>query len=84
MLVLTRRVGEVVVIGNDVVVTVLSVSGRQVRIGIKAPSTVPILRQELYERVRNEERVGQTSTRDNTKGIEPGDRSSLAQRPAQL
>ena len=68
MLVLTRRVGEVVMIGNDVVVTVLAVAGRQVRIGIKAPSAVRILRQEIFERVKNEERAGQTCTRDNTEG----------------
>jgi len=77
MLVLTRRVGEAVVIGNDVLVTVLSVTGKQVRIGIKAPSAVPILRQELlHERIKNAEHAGQTCTRDN--------KSSLAQPPAQL
>jgi carbon storage regulator len=69
MLVLTRRVGEVVVIGDDVHVTVLSVSGKQVRMGIKAPSSVPILRQELlYERIKNVEHADQTCTRDDTKG----------------
>jgi carbon storage regulator len=47
MLVLTRRLGECVHIGDEVVVTVLAVSGRNVRLGIEAPTSVPILRSEL-------------------------------------
>ena len=49
MLILTRRVGESVVIGEDVTVTVLGVKGNQVRIGIQAPGEVPVYREELLQ-----------------------------------
>jgi carbon storage regulator len=54
MLILTRRVGETVVIGNDVDVTVLGVKGNQVRIGIKAPRDVSVHREEIYKRIKDE------------------------------
>ncbi len=54
MLILTRRVGETIVIGDDVVVTVLGIKGNQVRIGINAPKNVSVHRQEIYERIQNE------------------------------
>ena len=55
MLILTRRVGETVMIGNDVTVTVLGVKGNQVRIGINAPKTVAVHREEIYERIKREQ-----------------------------
>jgi len=54
MLILTRRVGEAVVIGEEVTVTVLGVKGNQVRIGIDAPKSVSVHRDEIYERIKNE------------------------------
>ena len=54
MLILTRRVGETVMIGNDVTVTVLGVKGNQVRIGVLAPKEVGVHREEIYERIRHE------------------------------
>ena len=54
MLILTRRVGETVVIGNDVDVTVLGVKGNQVRLGVKAPREVSVHREEIYKRIQNE------------------------------
>ena len=54
MLVLTRRVNETVIVGDDVMVTVLSVSGNQVRIGINAPRHVSVHREEIYEKIRHE------------------------------
>jgi len=54
MLILTRRVGEALVIGDDVTVTVLGIKGNQVRIGVKAPKDVPVHREEIFERIRIE------------------------------
>ena len=55
MLILTRRVGETLVVGDDVTVTVLGVKGNQVRIGVKAPRDVSVHREEIYERIKNEQ-----------------------------
>jgi carbon storage regulator len=55
MLILTRRVGETVMIGNDVTVTVLGVKGNQVRIGINAPKSVAVHREEIFERIKREQ-----------------------------
>lgn len=54
MLILTRRVGEKVIIAEDVTVTVLAIKGNQIRIGIDAPRDVQIHREEIYERIRKE------------------------------
>ena len=54
MLILTRRVGETVMIGNDVTVTVLGVKGNQVRVGVNAPRDVAVHREEIYERIKRE------------------------------
>jgi carbon storage regulator len=54
MLILTRRVGETLMIGEDVTVTVLSVQGNQVRVGINAPKNVEVHREEIYARVQSE------------------------------
>lgn len=61
MLILTRRVGESVVIGEDVTVTVLGVKGNQVRIGINAPKTVAVHREEIFERIKNGQGTGDRS-----------------------
>ncbi len=54
MLILTRRVGETLIIGEDVTVTVLGIKGNQVRIGVKAPKDVSVHREEIFERIRVE------------------------------
>jgi carbon storage regulator len=54
MLILTRRVGETVMIGDEVTVTVLGVKGNQVRMGINAPRTVAVHREEIFERIKHE------------------------------
>ena len=55
MLILTRRVGETVMIGDEVTVTVLGVKGNQVRIGVNAPKTVAVHREEIFERIKREQ-----------------------------
>lgn len=54
MLILTRRVGETLMIGDDVTVTILAVKGNQVRIGTNAPKEVAVHREEIYERIQKE------------------------------
>jgi carbon storage regulator len=55
MLILTRRVGETVMIGDEVTITVLGVKGNQVRVGINAPKSVAVHREEIYERIKREQ-----------------------------
>jgi len=56
MLILTRRVGESLNIGEEVTFTVLGVKGNQVRVGINAPKSIAVHREEIYERIKNEQR----------------------------
>lgn len=66
MLILTRRVGESLVVGDDVTLTVLGVKGNQVRIGVNAPKTVSVHREEIYQRIQREKNGGlDPSANDN-------------------
>ncbi len=58
MLVLYRRAGETITIGDDVTVTIFGIKGNQVRIGIKAPEGIPVFREELYNRIKKEREAG--------------------------
>jgi carbon storage regulator len=58
MLILTRRVGESLIIGDDVVVNILGVKGNQVRIGVDAPKEVSVHREEIYDRIQAEKEQG--------------------------
>lgn len=57
MLILTRRVGQTLMVGDEVTVTVLGVRGNQVRIGVSAPREVAVHREEIYERIKAEKRT---------------------------
>lgn len=60
MLILTRRVGETLMIGDEIMVTILGIKGNQVRIGVHAPKEVSIHREEVYQRIQAE-KLQQTS-----------------------
>ena len=68
MLILTRRVGETVMIGNEVTVTVLGVKGNQVRLGINAPKDVAVHREEIFERIKAERSDGDSAGNGNGNG----------------
>ena len=70
MLILTRRVGETVMIGDDIAVTVLGVKGNQVRVGVNAPKEVSVHREEIYERIKREEQTGISSRRVSSSEID--------------
>ena len=62
MLILTRRVGETLMVGDDVTVTVLGVKGNQVRLGVNAPKDVAVHREEIYNRIQHEDDKPSEST----------------------
>jgi carbon storage regulator len=55
MLILTRRVGETVMIGDEITITILGIKGNQARVGINAPKNVAVHREEIYERIKREQ-----------------------------
>ena len=63
MLILTRRIGEKLIIGDEISVTILGVKGHQVRIGVHAPDDVTIHREEIYDRIQAEQQVKANSIR---------------------
>lgn len=65
MLILTRRVGETIKIGEDITITVLGVKGNQVRIGVGAPRDIAVHREEIYDRIQSEEQTTHTEQDPN-------------------
>ena len=70
MLVLTRRPGESIIVGQDIVVTVIEIKGGQVRIGIDAPREVQVHREEIFEQVRQENLAAVASAEQARKALE--------------
>ena len=68
MLILTRRIGESLVVGDDVTLTVLGVKGNQVRIGVNAPKEVSVHREEIYQRIQREKNGGVVDSASNDIG----------------
>jgi carbon storage regulator len=71
MLILTRRVGETIVIGDDVIITVLGIKGNQVRIGINAPKDVSVHREEIYQRIQQEKNTAPVATLPKQEEVAP-------------
>lgn len=65
MLILTRRVGETLMVGDEVTVTVLGVKGNQVRIGVNAPRDVAVHREEIYQRIQDEKTGADESSEES-------------------
>lgn len=73
MLILTRRVGETIVVGDDVKITVLGVKGNQVRIGVNAPKSVSVHREEIFNRIQQEQGDGEAPQEQAQEDGDDGD-----------
>lgn len=73
MLILTRRVGESLMIGDDVSITVLGIKGNQVRLGVNAPKEISVHREEIYQRIQQEKAKAQEEVPANAEAANSGD-----------
>jgi len=67
MLVLTRKLGETIIIGDDIVIKVVDIHGKQIRLGIEAPSEITIFRGEIYDRIQEEKKRAISNTNQGEK-----------------
>jgi carbon storage regulator len=72
MLIITRRPGEKIVLGDDVVVTLMEISGQTARIGIDAPQALPVYREEIWEAVKAENEAAASAGLDTLPDLPPG------------
>jgi carbon storage regulator len=69
MLALTRRIGETIVIGDDIEVTVLSVAGEQIKLGVKAPRSVSIHRKEVFDQIKEQNKAAVATSDEGAKAL---------------
>ncbi|MDQ7052452.1 MAG: carbon storage regulator CsrA [candidate division KSB1 bacterium] len=80
MLVLTRRLGETIVIGDDIVIKIVDIHGKQIRVGIEAPSEISVYRGEIYERIMQENKAAAEAADVNTDAIEENVKKILVEK----
>lgn len=78
MLVLTRRLGETIVIGDDIVIKIVDIHGKQIRVGIEAPAEISVYRGEIYERIMLENKAAVEATTGDVKVMTDGLRDLLS------
>ncbi len=69
MLILSRKIGEKIIIGDDITLTIFGVRGSQVRVGVNAPIEVPINREEIHQRIQTKNKLNSTNTEDTATNI---------------
>ncbi|KAA0226911.1 carbon storage regulator CsrA [bacterium] len=72
MLVLTRRLGETIVIGDDIVIKIVDIHGKQIRVGIEAPAEISVYRGEIYERIMLENKAAVEAALGDVKAMSDG------------
>ena len=80
MLVLTRRLGETIVIGDDIVIKIVDIHGKQIRVGIEAPSEISVYRGEIYDRIMQENKAAAEAIAKDGADIAESAKKLLAQK----
>ncbi len=80
MLVLTRRLGETIVIGDDIIIKIVDIHGKQIRVGIEAPSEISVYRGEIYERIMQENKAAAEAAGVDNHAIEENVKKILVEK----